>query len=260
MKKILPVALMAAIVLSGCGNPKATQVRTQTTLSDGGAQYPMPTAYEVTTCINSAGAAFVFGITNPVGNAEKYLTSAQKALNVGIYGADLAYVSVYNQEQETRNYLQVLHKLTSLLDINTNFNGELVKKVEDNIDNKDTVIDIVTRSFHDTYNFLVNNGQDDISLFVLTGAWVEGMYVTTYLATTSARTEEILNVIVEQKAPLATLLGLLEGTQNEELQSLRAELATLADALALPEGTKFSLDNALAFREQIEKLRNTLVK
>ena len=260
MKNVLYLVLTAAIALcGGCGNKKSPALRTQAALSQGRAEYPMPTAYEITKRINSAGAGFVFGITNLASNAEKYLTSAQKAINIGIYGTDLAYVSTYNIEQETRNYLQALYLLTNSLDINTNFNADLVQKVEANINNKDTVISIVSESFHDTYNFLVNDGRDDISLFVLAGAWIEGMYVAAYLATTSARTDEMLAIIAEQRESLGTLLGLLQDTQNQDLQTLRDELASFESSLTLKEGERFTLDNAIAFREKIEKLRNLVI-
>ncbi|GHT69007.1 hypothetical protein FACS189452_09450 [Bacteroidia bacterium] len=260
MKNICSIAIIASVILCGsCGNKKQQPVRTQVGLSQGKILYPIPTAYEVTNRINQSGAAFVIGITNPVGNAEKYLTEAQKALNVGIYGADLAYVSTYNMEQETRNYLKALHTLTNALDISTNFNADLVRQVEQNIDNKDTVINIITRSFNDTYDFLVNNGQDDISLFVLVGTWIEGMYVATYLATTSEKTETMLDIVAGQKSSLHTLLDLLDDTQNADLQQLEAQIAVLKSSLIPADNAKFTLDNAIAFREKIEVLRNSLI-
>jgi hypothetical protein len=261
MKKIYFVIVIsvAAVFCSGCGNKKASPARAKVTPAQGNVKYPMPTAYEITNRINSAGAAFVIGVTNPVSNHEAYLTTARKALNVGVYGADLAYASTYNQEQETRNYLHTLHALTGALDINTNFNAELVKNIEDNIDNKDTVISIISSSFDDTYNFLVNNGQDDVSLFVLIGTWIEGVYLATYLATTSEK-PELLDVITNQAHSLNTLLDLLEGTQDVDLQAYTTKLAVLDEALTVPEGKTFTLADAVAFREKIEALRNEVVK
>jgi hypothetical protein len=259
MKNILPLILLATFVLGGCGGKKTSPVRTQATLQHGKTRYPIPTAYEITNCIDKAGAAFVIGITNPTANAEKYLTTTQKAIGIGIYGTDLAYASTYNIEQETRNYLQVLYQLTNSLNIQTNFNADLVQKVEDNIGNKDTVISIVSQSFYDTYDFLVDNGQDDISLLVLVGTWIEGMYVATYLATTSASTAEMLNIVADQKESLAELLALFEGRDAEELQVLYEELAVFEDSLTVPEGSYFTLEKAILLREKIEKLRNSLI-
>lgn len=47
-----------------------------------------------------AGAKYNKNILNDVKNVDKYTSAGQQALNLGIYGADLSYTSVFNHTQE----------------------------------------------------------------------------------------------------------------------------------------------------------------
>ncbi|GHT16643.1 hypothetical protein AGMMS4956_19460 [Bacteroidia bacterium] len=243
-----------------CGGKQPKNLRTKSAVEQAPTTYPIPTAYEVTRLINEAGAAFVIGITNPMENVDTYLTDAKKAVNIGIYGADLAYVSTYNLEQATRNYIKALHTLTNDLHISTQINNSLIQQIEQNIDNKDTVISIISRSFDDTYSFLVNNGQDDVSLLVLAGTWIEGMYIATYLATTSENAENLLPIVARQLTSLNTLLDLLNASQNADIQPVAKKIKDI-QSLFIEISDQKALDKkgAQQLRDKIEGLRNEYV-
>lgn len=261
-KGLIIGALVALVMLGSCGgnSNKKKVVKGKDAVTQEVINYPIPTAYEVTNLINRSGAAYVIGITNPIDKAERYLTESQKALNIGIYGADLAYVSTYNMKQETMNYMKALKKLVDDLNISTNFNTSLARKIEDNIDNKDSLINIITDSFHDTYAFLVNNGKDDLSLMILTGTWVEGLYLTTQVATTSVKPTDMLQIVANQKQSLNTLVELLEkNVQNPEIAKLLLTLKPIRDEYDDVKN-KVSMPQALEITNAIEKIRDNMVK
>lgn len=261
---VLGSALMVAAMLFafGCGSRpgKKTNISSAEQLAEAVIQYPIPTAYEVTNLINRSGASYVIGITNPTDKAESYLTETDKAINLGIYGADLAYVTAYNMKQETMDYMKVLRKMVDDMQVSTNFNAELARKVEDNVDNKDSLIHIISQSFHDTYSFLVNNGKDDISIMVLVGTWVEGLYITNMVATFSSRNADMLQIVANQKSSLATLVDILDThKESAEVAKLRQilepiikEYSKVADSV--------SEAQAIQIGNVIEKIRTQLVK
>ncbi len=255
--------LVAAMLFSaGCGNRsnKKKVVGTVEQLTDAVIKYPIPTAYEVTNLINRSGAAYVIGITNPADKVENYLTEADKAISMGIYGADLAYVTTYNMKQETMDYMKVLRKLVDELNVSTNFNTELARKVENNIDNKDSLINIISQSFHDTYAFLINNGKDDISVMVLVGTWVEGLYLTSMVATTSVRNADMLQIVANQKSSLSTLVSVLdEQNGSAEVAKLRALLEPIINLYSNVKDTVTEAQ-AIEISSAIEKIRTQLVK
>jgi hypothetical protein len=215
-------------------------------------KYPIPTAFEVVKLLNKAGASYILSLNNPVENVDKYFTEKSKALNLGVYGANLSYASTYQMKQETMNYLNVSKKLIEELQITSAFNKDFAKKVEDNIDNKDELIQIITDSFYDTYEYLVNEGKDNLSLLVIAGSWIEGLYITSEIAIISKNNEDLLRIIANQKDPLNKLIELLEPASND---------AAIAEVLGLLSPLKIIFDEIngeTVTNEQFERIEKTI--
>jgi uncharacterized pyridoxamine 5'-phosphate oxidase family protein len=179
-------------------------------------EYPLPTAFEVTTLLIEAGAGYIFDICNRVENVDKYITMQSKALNLGVYGADLSYAATYNQSQETMQYLQVSSQLIDELQISSGFNRDLVDRVEKNIDIVDSLIVIISDSFYDTYRHLQQNNQDELSVLVMAGSWIEAIYITSQIALTSQNNEELKKIIASQDPSLTKLLEIMEPVKSDE--------------------------------------------
>jgi hypothetical protein len=255
-------AVAAGVLLAtACGNrpSKKIQLSTEQTLEDV-IQYPIPTAYEIVNLINRTGAAYIIEITNPTGKAESYLTESEKAINLGVYSADLAYVTTYNLKQETMDYLKALKKLSDELHVSANFNANLAYEVESRIENKDSLISIISRSFNETYSFLKNNGKDNIAIQVLTGMWVEGLYIATYTATTSINPADLLQIIANQKQSLGTLTDIIEKNADApEVVALRTLLEPIIAEYSSVDKT-VDVNKAQQIHSVVEQIRNTIIK
>ncbi|MDR0712337.1 MAG: hypothetical protein LBF67_08365 [Prevotellaceae bacterium] len=253
--------LVGVLVATACGTRSSKKARLSTGQPvEATVQYPIPTAYEVVNLINRTGAAYIIEITNPTGKVETYLTESEKALNLGVYSADLAYVTTYNLKQETMDYLKALKTLTDELYVSANFNVDLAREVERNIENKDSLISIITRSFNNTYSFLVNNGKDNISIQVLTGMWVEGLYIATYTTTTSSNPDDLLQIIANQKQSLGTLTDIIsKNVDAPEVAALMTLLEPIIGEYSEVEKT-VTLPKAQTIHSVIEKIRNEIIK
>lgn len=185
-------------------------------------KYPIPTSFQVTALLQDADASFVLGITNPVENVDKYETRKSKALNLGVYGADLSYASTYNQQDETMKFLSVSKTLLEGLELSTVFNADMAKSIEANIDNKDSLITIVTQSFYDTYSELNKSDQSKLSLLVVCGSWIEALYITSQLAVSSNYDPRLMEVVAKQKLSAQKLAELCEvyGEEDEDIKSV----------------------------------------
>ena len=193
-------------------------------------EYPLPTAFEVTKLLNEAGAGYIFDICNRVESVDKYITMQSKALNLGVYGADLSYAATYNQSQETMQYLQVSSQLIDELQISSGFNRDLVERVERNIDIVDSLIVIISDSFYDTYRHLQQNNQDELSVLVMAGSWIEAIFITSQIALTSQNNEEIKKIIASQDPSLTKLLEIMEPVKaDEKIGGLLTELQKIKD-------------------------------
>lgn len=221
--------------------------------------YPIPTSVEVTQMLNKAGASYIMDITNGIDHVDRYTTNNQKAINLGIYGADLSYSVTYKQTQETINYLKVSKKLIDELDISSRFNDSLEERIEENLDNSDSLIQIITDSFYDSYQYLKKNEQDNLSLLVIAGSWIEGMYLTSELAELSVENEELLKLVANQKNSLMVLIDLLGPADDQPyIAGLSERLTSLLQKFP-GDPQDISQDEFNEIRREITNIRSDIV-
>lgn len=67
--------------------------------------YALPSPVETAYLIQNSGVSYNMDLSNPTANVDNYSTTMQKALNFGVYGADLSYASLFNQTQTTIQYM-----------------------------------------------------------------------------------------------------------------------------------------------------------
>lgn len=192
--------------------------------------YPLPTSFYITEMLNKAGAPYILSIANSVENVGNYFSQKEKALNLGIYGADLSYASTYMMKQETIMYLKASSLLTEELKISTAFNEDYIERIKNNLDNGDSLILIVSDSFYDTYNYLIENEKDVSAILVMAGSWIEGLYLTTQIALTARSSDKFIEIIGQQKTSLRELLNIMDPVkENTDLSGIYYQLKSLHD-------------------------------
>jgi len=172
--------------------------------------YPLPTSVEIIKMLTDLEVGYIIGITNPVANAKKYFSSTTRAINLGVFGADLSYATLYNIQQEVINYLNSIRSLSNELNMSKIYNEELYEKIKTNFDNRDELVKILTNSFNDTYSYLSDNDQQTLALLVVGGAWVEGMYLTTHVSEAAYQVAGISKVLLEQKKSFEVFLEITQ--------------------------------------------------
>jgi hypothetical protein len=111
--------------------------------------------------VKSAGMNFNPELTNPIENKELYIDQTSQALNLGVYGADLSYARIFDQVQESVNYLSVIRELTDQLQIPQNERTFSIDRMEKYIDNRDSLMHIISQMY----------GEVDIYLKETTGVY-----------------------------------------------------------------------------------------
>ena len=204
---LLPVFLFSASVLNSCKNKseKADQKQIDRgeieTLNKEieEAVYLLPTSAEVIKMLTELEVGYMIGISNPTENVSKYLTSKTKAINMGVYGADLSYATLYNMNQDVINYLDAIRSLSNDLNMGAIYNEKLYDQIKNSFDDKDKLVSILTSAFNGTYSYLSDNDQQSVALMVVAGAWAEGMYITTHISESVFHVEGIVRVLLDQK-------------------------------------------------------------
>lgn len=222
--------------------------------------YPMPTAFEVTNMINDIEASYILGLTNETGSVDKYFTNKDQAINLGVFSADLSYASTYNMKQEVMNYMEASETLVLELGITGAFSIDFIDDVEDNIDNKDVLVELITGSFYDTYEYLVKNNKEDLSLLVLAGTWVEALYISCNISETIYHNPELVKVILHQKSSLGELIDLLNPYKDHEnIQPVLANLKPIKDVYDSIDETGITEAQLTSIIEQISDIRKSFI-
>ncbi|PKP05096.1 MAG: hypothetical protein CVU11_01485 [Bacteroidetes bacterium HGW-Bacteroidetes-6] len=266
MKKaaFIIASLAFAIIIASCGGKKDKNESNQDSIDSSTVQtpeifkYPVPTSFELTEMLNKTGAAYIFNI-NDSKKVDKYNTETEKAVNLGVFGADLCYSSTYNMKQETMLYLEASKKLSDQLEINSPFNETFAERLEANIENTDSTYALISQSIEDTYDYLKSNNKDDLSLLVMTGSIVEGLFIATQVATLTPNNADIVKVILEQKESLSELLKLMEASENADVKTYKEKLVAVDKVLqgAGETLTKAQLDE---ISKLVSGIRTSIVK
>lgn len=172
--------------------------------------YPLPTSAEVIRMLTDLEVGYIIGISNPVGNTKKYFSSTTRAVNLGVYGADLSYATLYNMQQEVINFISAIRSLANELNMSKIYNEDLYENIKQNFDNRDILVDILTKAFNETYGYLSDNDQQPLALLVVGGAWVEGMYLTTHVSEAAYQVAGISKTLLEQKKSFEIYLELTQ--------------------------------------------------
>lgn len=221
--------------------------------------YPIPTSYEITELVYKAGAPYILNLSNDPGKAQDYITQRDKALNLGVYATDLCYASTHAMKHWTMQYLEASKTLVDELGITTTFNINYAERIENNLDDRDSVIFIVAESFNDTWNHLVTNKQDVLARLVVCGSWIEGIYTTTNIAKTSRDNSAFLEILAQQKNSLDRLVELMEPVKSlDDVSEVFKGLFDLQD-IYQDVGDALTEEQLEKIAERVATLRNDIV-
>ncbi|MEW6467975.1 MAG: hypothetical protein AB1458_03575 [Bacteroidota bacterium] len=176
----------------------------------------IPSPAELTSLIKQAGASYDFKLLNDVNNKSKYVSTTAKALNLGVYGADLSYASIFDQTQESMLYIQCAQALAGGIGAGSAFDDQTINRMNDNKGNSDSMLNIVTDTYNNTDDLLSEGGRSGVSALVVAGGWIEALYIGTQLCQTSKNNAEIVKRIAELKGSLENLIALLEENKDTE--------------------------------------------
>lgn len=182
--------------------------------------FSVPSPVQTSMLIKNLDLPFSPILTNPVENLEGYTTEYQKALNLGVYGTDLGYVALYQENSLSITYLAAVQKITELLNLQAAFDKSFLERFEANISNQDSMVMIVSEAFKKSDNFLKNSNRMSTSALILTGGWIESMYFACEL-NMQKPSKDMVKRIGEQKITLNTIIDLLKeyntNNANDEL-------------------------------------------
>jgi len=200
-----------------------------TTLQFEGALFSIPSPYEIAFLVKDERIDYNKEFLNPVNRSHNYVNNYKKALNLGVYGADLGYLNIYEQTPDAVAYFSAIKILSQELDISNAFNNETISRIENNMGNKDSLLYIISNTYRKADKYLKDNNRNDLGVLILTGGWLESFHILVQIAQNN-KNPQVIKRIGEQKYPLENLITILNPFYNEspEYGKLIDQLVELA--------------------------------
>ncbi len=202
--------------------------------------HDLPSPSEVPFLLQATGADFRAEFVNDLSKIETYLTSNDKsALNLGVYAADVGYLSTYNQAQEALNYMEGCQKMSEKIGISSAFDVRLLSRFEKNIGNNDSLTALINDAIEIAEQKLEAGDRLTMAALVLAGSFVEGLYISSQVieqypsdqlseANRDIILEPLMKIVLDQKKSLLDLISVLKHVEQDEmLENISADMNTL---------------------------------
>lgn len=229
--------------------------------------YSLPTSHEIISIlIDHPDTKYdVALISKP--DAQRYNTTAGRALNIGIYGTDMCYSSLFEQNPQVLKYMSAIKKMSEQLGLLQIFNEETLQKMQDNISKKDTMISIVTKTFYESDAYLIENGQHETAAMILASAWVEGHYIALKLTKENINfNKKLSSRVLKQLNEINVITDYLEKYKNDsnvgEVYQGFSELKKLVESAQITEQDGDYVCNPDVFKQiaqHIYNMRNSYI-
>lgn len=266
----LIISVFLAVGLASCGSSSSDKDKNSDEFkeAEGSLQkqieeviYNIPSPTEIPYVLQATGAEYNESLVNPRSKVDQYASRTDKAaMNLGVYAADIGYLTSYEKTQEAIDYLNACKTLADNLGVIGTFDIEILKRFEANIGNKDSLAKLLNETVKQTEEFLKDDSRNKLAALVVSGSFVEGLHISTGLINSypknllpdDARNQiltPIMQVVLNQKKSVSDLLKMLTAVeQTDPVSGMVSDLQELEKAYA-----------ALNIEEQIHKNRADLV-
>jgi hypothetical protein len=191
----------------------------------------IPSPLEISSLIKEVGSKYDKSFLNLPDNTSKYNNNYRKALNLGIYGTDLGYTNIYEQNQDALFYLNSIKDLADGLNIGQFFDFSTIKRLATNSKNIDSLLYITTRNFNNINHYLQDQRRANLSILLLTGGWLEALHISCQVYKKNSTSTELRERIGEQKIILENIVLLLSfyNSSDPNIEVLLADIKELQD-------------------------------
>jgi hypothetical protein len=194
--------------------------------------YSIPSPIETATLVKLSGVDFNSSTMNDPNKAGDYSTTKSLAFNLGVYGSDLAYSSIFERSQEALHYFSAVKLLSDELGVSSVINDENISRFERNIENRDSLMVFVNEVFWAIDANLVEDDRGYVSAIVMTGGWVEAVYILLKngKGMKGDSLEKVKQILADQKYSLDNIVNLIAAYGDDDnLLALSSEMRSLQD-------------------------------
>jgi len=184
---------------------------------------------EMAALVKGLGVQFSGKYLASTDKVDELTTSFQKAFNLGIYGADLGYLNMYNKTANVIDYISAIKTLADGIRVGQFFDFTTLKRLAQQSQNLDSLMYLSVHSYNQMDQYLRDNNRSSLSALMVIGVWVEGLYLATQVAK-EAPHPDLAERIGEQKIILEKLILIVKNfSKDKQFAKLLDELNKIND-------------------------------
>ena len=170
----------------------------------------IPTPLQSTALMQGLGIEYNEAILQNTDNSEKYASWFSQAANLGIYGADMGYANVYGENKKSMDYMGSIRDLADKLKIGQFFDLATIQELASKKDDIDGLVNASQMNFQKMNDYLQKQKRGKISIAMIMGGWVEGLYLSSMVSSMNPSSKELQETVAQQKLSLETIEMLLK--------------------------------------------------
>lgn len=192
----------------------------------------IPQPLEISMLLKESGKKYNAAYLNSPDFTSRYNTNYKRALNLGIYGCDLGYTNIYEQNQDGVKYMAAIKEMADGLNIGRFFDIETIGRLATNSKNLDSLLLITTQNFNDINHYLQTQNRANLSVLLLTGGWLEALHITGQVSVANPDNKELRETVGSQKIILSQIIQLLSFYKDSDqgMASLLTDMEELQKA------------------------------
>ncbi|MCT4601871.1 MAG: hypothetical protein N4A59_03050 [Marinifilum sp.] len=180
--------------------------------------FVLPSPIETSLLMNKTGVVFQEELLNSTDKLAGYSTSTSRAIALGVYCADLSYSGLNEQYQTSIEYLNVARNLAESLGILKAVNPEKIKMLEDNLTNKELIIEVISEIYMESHDQLREQERYMLASLMLIGGWIESLYLATQsVQPNEVRHQILIERILDQHLSLESVKAVLSENQSNPI-------------------------------------------
>ncbi|MGD1845755.1 MAG: hypothetical protein ACFB10_10225 [Salibacteraceae bacterium] len=283
--KLFAGLVMITFLAAGCGSdPKPSTPEPKTPAIEEpdedlveipATYYQLPSPNELLNFIKDGGLEFNSEMMSKNENINDIVGRKYQSLAFGRFTAQLAYASSFERFNESLETFSTIKRLADELDISYVFNEMLVDRIQNNIQNADSLELISNTSYFNTITSLEEKDKGDLLALMAAGGWLESMYIVTQSVEYSEGSEAVMR-IADQKLTFENLKYYLEQyTDSKDVAEVSQDLNALggifeamgadsetATAITKTEGNNMVLGGSsiVITAEQYNNLKNEIAR
>lgn len=128
--------------------------------------------------IKNTGVQFSQSTLNAAGQESNYETSFKRAINLGVYAADLGYINTFGKNLVVVDYLSSIKRLADGIGVGQFLDFALLSRMAKDNTNLDSLKQLSVTCFNNIDRYLREQKRSNVSTAIVVGTWLEGIYLT----------------------------------------------------------------------------------